>query len=104
MTTATISIHPSSRSHRLISLLGTTAVALLALCLAYIVVVWIFYGADMRAAAERQKTAIVAAENLTFCNKLGLNAGTGAFSICAEGLAEIRRLHEERVNAQFNFL
>ena len=104
MTTATISISPPSRSDRLVSLLGMTAVAFLALCLAYIVVVWIFYGADMRAAAERQKTAIVAAENLTFCNKLGLNAGTGAFSICAEGLAEIRRLHEERASAEFNFM
>jgi hypothetical protein len=104
MTTATVSIYPSRRWHRLISLLEIAAVALLALSLAYIVVVWIFYGADMRAAAEGQKRTIIAAENLTFCNKLGLNEGTDAFSICAEGLAEIRRLHAERANAEFDFM
>ena len=42
MTTATVSIYPSRRWHRLISLLEIAAVAVLALSLAYIVVVWIF--------------------------------------------------------------
>lgn len=58
-----------------------------------------------QAMLERQKAAEIDRENLSFCERLGVSPGSPAFPTCIDGLAQIRRQHEERLNTDSgNFL
>ena len=55
------------------------------------------YGAQVRAAIERQRTADIEQENRVFCKKFGIAPATTAFTSCANDLADVRQRAEQRL-------
>jgi hypothetical protein len=58
------------------------------------------YGQKVRAAVERDTATVVEDENRAFCTSLGIAPATEAYTRCADGLANVRRLQQERFNAE----
>ena len=58
------------------------------------------YGRLAQAAAERADASEIEEENRAFCVKLGLPPQSDAYGQCTLGLGEVRRHHEERLNAK----
>jgi hypothetical protein len=58
------------------------------------------YGQKVRAAVERNTATVIEDENRTFCTSLGVAPATEAYTRCADGLANVRRLHQERFNLE----
>jgi hypothetical protein len=58
------------------------------------------YGQSLRATSELNKATATAEENRAFCTSLGIAEATEAYVRCTDGLANVRRLHQERLNAE----
>jgi hypothetical protein len=58
------------------------------------------YGRNLRATAERNTATAIEEENRAFCTGLGIAQETEAYVRCADGLANVRRTHEGRLNAE----
>jgi hypothetical protein len=58
------------------------------------------YGRLAQAAAARADASEIEEENRAFCVKLGLASQSDAYGQCTLGLDEVRRHHEERLNAK----
>lgn len=56
-------------------------------------------GPATRANAQSQLDREVGGENLAFCEKFGMRAGTSDFGVCSQQLAIIRQKQSERDNA-----
>lgn len=52
-----------------------------------------------RAKAQSQLDREIAGENLAFCEKFGMRAGTNEFGVCSQQLAIIREKQSERDRA-----
>lgn len=83
---------PQAR-YRLLYLAFAAAVAAGGLWAAFI------SGPAMRASAQRQLDHELAAENLGFCEKFGMRAGTSEFLTCIRELAIIRQRQVDRDRA-----
>lgn len=59
----------------------------------------LLYGLGARPSLERQWAAEIERENGEVCASLGIVSASGQ-STCAEALARVRRLHEERVSRE----
>lgn len=57
----------------------------------------LLYGPAARASLERQWAEEIERENGEVCTSLGMTSASGQ-EICAEALARVRRLHEERLS------
>jgi hypothetical protein len=57
-------------------------------------------GQKARATAERNTSTVVEDENRAFCTSLGMTPATEPYTRCADGLANVRRLQQERFNAE----
>src|SRR5262245_24058952 len=66
--------------------------------IAFLVGFLIINGPAMRAAAERHEADQIDLENKVYCQKLGMDYGTDRFAACAGHLAEVRRLHGDRLS------
>lgn len=66
--------------------------------IAIVVGLLIVNGPAMRAAADRHDAEQIDRENRVYCERFGMAHGTERFAACAGDLAEIRRLHTERIN------
>jgi hypothetical protein len=58
------------------------------------------YGRLAQAAAARADAVEIDEENHAFCATLGLTSQSDGYGQCTFGLGEIRRHHEERLNAR----
>jgi hypothetical protein len=58
------------------------------------------YGQKVRATVERNTATVVEDENRAFCTSLGIAPATEAYTRCADGLANVRRLQQERFSAE----
>ena len=58
------------------------------------------YGRVAQAALEYADAVAVEGENHAFCARLGLASQSDAYGQCMLGLGEVRRHHEERLNAR----
>jgi hypothetical protein len=56
-------------------------------------------GPDMRAAAHQQLAQTTSDENLAFCEKFGMRAGSSEFALCSQELAIVRQKQAERDSA-----
>lgn len=56
-------------------------------------------GPAMRASAQQQYDHEIAGENLAFCEKFGMRAGTSGFSACTSELAVVRQKQADRDRA-----
>jgi hypothetical protein len=54
----------------------------------------------MRANARTDVDRAIASENLAFCEKIGMRAGTSQFDVCTQELAVIRQKQTERDRAE----
>ena len=57
-------------------------------------------GRAAQAAAARADAIEIEEENQAFCARLGLPSQSDAYGTCTRGLGDVRRLHEERLNAK----
>jgi hypothetical protein len=64
----------------------------------------VIHGQGARASAERSSAIAIEEENRTFCASLGLIQTTEVYQRCADGLTDIRRRHEERLNLELSML
>ena len=53
---------------------------------------------------HEQSTRIIEQENARFCIKIGVAPESAAFSTCVEGLGDLRRSHEQRIQAEMQGL
>ena len=58
------------------------------------------YGRVAQVALERADASEIDEENRVFCVRLGLPSQSDAYGKCTLGLSEVRRHHEERLNAR----
>jgi hypothetical protein len=58
------------------------------------------FGRVAQAALAYADAVAVEEENQTFCARLGLSSQSDAYGTCTRGLSEVRRHHEERLNAK----
>ena len=77
-----------------------TAGALIVLAAVIVLGASLLYGQKVRAAVERNIATVVEDENHAFCTSLGITPATEAYTHCADGLANVRRLQQERFNAE----
>ena len=70
------------------------ATASLAIVMLYMVV----NGPQSAKVAERQTAQEIENENVAFCRKLGVDRDSAKFVTCADGLADIRGRHAERLS------
>ena len=61
-------------------------------------------GIAMRRQSQEQSTRIIEQENARFCTKIGVAPESAAFSTCVEGLGDLRRSHEQRIQAEMQGL
>jgi hypothetical protein len=59
----------------------------------------LLFGPAVRASLERQSAEEIERENGEVCASLSMASASGQ-SICAEALARVRRLHEERLSRE----
>jgi hypothetical protein len=71
---------------------GMACVAALTLLTGFLIVT----GPTIRAAAERQEAEQIELEDKIHCRNLGI--GSDRFAACAGALADIRKLHDARLN------
>ena len=65
--------------------------------LAAVAAIMIQRAPHVRAEAERQQAAQIAAENREYCEKWGMRAGTRQHAACTLDLDEIRTRHAKRL-------
>jgi hypothetical protein len=92
--------HPTSISQQYGPFQPRTAGALIVLMALIVLGMSFLYGQRVRAAVEHNTATVVEDENRTFCTSLGVAPATEAYTRCADGLANVRRLQQERFNAE----
>lgn len=95
---------PSSAPYPVLQWVGTGAFAFFAVALVYMLITGLIYGPAARAAAEREQAMAIEKESRVFCTGLGLVAGSELYASCTDGLAEIRRRHQERLTSDLDIL
>jgi hypothetical protein len=94
----------NAESHGLARWLGVACLIGSAAVVAWIVASVLVNGPQARAMAEQQDAREIAQENRSFCAKVGLAPNTQPLDTCLNEVAQIRRLHEERLYRDANFL
>ena len=61
-------------------------------------------GITMRHQSQEQSARIIEQENARFCARLGVVPDSTAYSTCVEGLGDLRRSHEQRIQAEMQGL
>ena len=97
-------ISPSSAPYPVLRWVGTGAFAFFAVALVYMLITSLIYGPAARATAEREQAMAIEKESRVFCTGLGLLAGSELYARCTDGLAEIRRRHQERLTSDLDIL
>ena len=77
-----------------------TGVALIVFAALLVLAISFLYGQKVRAAVTLNTATAVEDENRAFCTSLGIAPATEAYTRCADGLANVRRLQQERFNAE----
>jgi hypothetical protein len=80
---------------RVYAAVEVTLVGIMAL-LAYGLIDAVLHSAQYREQSESQLAKEIADENLRFCERRGLIAGSHDFTVCTLDLNEVRARHEER--------
>jgi hypothetical protein len=76
-----------------------TGAALIVFAALLVLAISFLYGQKVRAAVTLNTATVVEDENRAFCTSMGVAPATEAYSRCADGLANVRRLQQERSNA-----
>jgi len=95
---------PPRAPYPILRWVGTGAFAFFAVALVYMLITSLIYGPAARAAAEREEAMAIEKESRIFCSGLGLVAGSELYARCTDGLAEIRRRHQERLTSDLGIL
>ena len=77
---------------------GIAAFLFAAASLAIVALYMVVNGPQSAKVAELQTAREIENENVAFCRKLGVDQNSAKFVTCADGLADIRRRHAERLS------
>ena len=77
---------------------GIAAFLFAAASLAIVALYMVVNGPQSAKVAELQTAQEIENENVAFCRKLGVDQDSAKFVTCADGLADIRRRHAERLS------
>jgi len=80
------------------SCVGSAAFLFAAASLAIVTLYMVVNGPQSAKVAELQTAQEIENENVAFCRKLGVDQDSAKFVTCADGLADIRRRHAERLS------
>ena len=78
--------------------IGIAAFLFAAASLAIVALYMVVNGPQSAKVAELQTAREIENENVAFCRKLGVDQDSAKFVTCADGLADIRRRHAERLS------
>lgn len=95
---------PSRAPYPVLQWVGTGAFAFFTVTLVYMLITGLIYGPAARATAEREEAKAIERESRVFCTGLELVAGSELYARCTDGLAEIRRRHQERLTSDLDIL
>ena len=80
------------------SCVGSAVFLFAAASLAIVTLYMVVNGPQSAKVAELQTAQEIENENVAFCRKLGVDQDSAKFVTCANGLADIRRRHAERLS------
>jgi hypothetical protein len=83
---------------KIASFVGSAAFLFAAASLAIAALYMVVNGPQLAKVADLQSAQEIENENVAFCRKLGLDQDSAKFVTCADGLADIRRRHAERLS------
>jgi hypothetical protein len=92
--------HPTTINREYGPFQHRTGTALIVFAALLVLAISFLYGQKVRAAVTLNTATAVEDENHAFCTSLGVAPATEAYARCADGLANVRRLQQERFNAE----